>query len=167
MRREIAVLERVYFLKNSESTYFCSRRRASESPQQGPVGPGDWGFLRRILAASHFGWTQSRLPRSRQGRQMRTGQSPREQRRVSGQVSVWTIYSPHRFSTSKHSQHDLIQYSVLSLLGDLFLEVRHDLVAPRHHRVYFTLVQVTLGFLQQLVAIERLQFLEHLAVALG
>jgi hypothetical protein len=45
-KREIAVLEGLFSLKNLESTYVGSRRRALGSPQQGPAGPGDSGFLR-------------------------------------------------------------------------------------------------------------------------
>src|ERR1700719_101323 len=86
-RREIAVLEGLFSLKNLESALSCARRRALGSPQQGPAGPGEWGFLRATLAASHFGCSQSRLPRDRQGRQTRTSQRRREPGITSGQIS--------------------------------------------------------------------------------
>jgi len=65
------------------------------SPQQGPVGPGEWpaglgkwGFSPRTLSISRFGCRQSRFQKDRQGRQMRTAQRRREPRPVSGQISV-------------------------------------------------------------------------------
>jgi len=88
------VLERLLSLKNLESRCFCSRRRASWSPQQGPVGPGEWpaglgkwGFSPRTLSISRFDCMRSRFPKDRQGRQMRTAQRQQEPRRVSGQIS--------------------------------------------------------------------------------
>jgi hypothetical protein len=81
-------------LKNLESTSFCSRRRASWSPRQGPVGrgehpagPSEWGFSRRTLSTSRFGCMPCCFPKDRQGRQMRIAQRQQEPRRVSGQIS--------------------------------------------------------------------------------
>src|SRR5580704_5935558 len=85
-RREIAVLEGLFSLKNLESTYFCWWRRASGSPRQGPAGPGDSGFVRGTRAASEFGCRKSRRPRGRQGRRTKTPQRWREPRIISGRI---------------------------------------------------------------------------------
>src|ERR1700747_734567 len=101
-RREIAVLEGLFSLKNLESTYFGSRRTALGSPQQGPAGPGDSGFLRGTRAASQFGYTKSRRPRGRQGRRTKTPQRRREPQRLTGQISfsslAWQI-APVKFTS--------------------------------------------------------------------
>ena len=93
-------------LKNLASTSFCWGRRASWSLQQGPLGPGErpaglgeWRFSPETLSTSRFGCTQSRFPRDRQGRQMRTAQRRQEPRRVSGQISFsWFAGKPNQSS---------------------------------------------------------------------
>ena len=72
--------------------------------------------------------------------------------------------SVHCF-TAVQGVDGLIQHFLLTFFRDQLLELRHDLVPPRHHRLYFILVQIMLGFFRQFVAIQRLQFLEQLPVA--
>ena len=42
--------------------------------------------------------------------------------------------------------YDSVEDFHLSFFRDQFLELRHDLVPPRHHRLYFLFTQIVLGF---------------------
>jgi hypothetical protein len=80
------VLERAFSLKNVESTYLRSRRRASAgSLQHGPVGPGVSGLSPRTLATS--GCQSRHQTDRRRGRQIRASRKRREPRRAPGQIS--------------------------------------------------------------------------------
>jgi hypothetical protein len=48
-----------------------------------------------------------------------------------------------------------IQHGPFAFLGNELLEMSHDLVPPRHERLDFALAEVGLGFLQDLVTIQR------------
>jgi len=95
-------LERSFSPKNLKSANFSSMRRSSWNPRQRRVGPGEWGLSLKTLSTSRFGLMQSRFPKDRQGRRMRTAQRRREQQRATGQISfsslAWQI-EPVKFTS--------------------------------------------------------------------
>src|SRR4051794_6612125 len=58
----------------------------------------------------------------------------------------------------------LIEDSRLPLFANQLLEAGHDLIPPRNYGRKFILRQVMLSLLGELLGIERLQFLQQLAV---
>src|SRR6267154_143052 len=58
-----------------------------------------------------------------------------------------------------------VQHFVLTFFSDHLLELPNNIVPPRHHCLYFVLGEVMLGFFGQRARIQRLQFLQQLAVA--
>jgi hypothetical protein len=58
-----------------------------------------------------------------------------------------------------------VQHFVLTILSDQLLEMRHNLVPSRHHRLHFLLGEVLLGFFCERVRVQRLQLLQQLSVA--
>jgi len=44
---------------------------------------------------------------------------------------------------------DLVEHFLLSFFRDELLELRHDLVAPRHHGFHFIFGEIMLGFVGQ------------------